>query len=181
MPEPQTNRETSAKASFRLRTTTAADGAAIWRLVQEAGTLDLNSSYAYILLADRFGATCVIAEDAAGHPRGFVTGFVDPTRRETYFLWQVGVHPEARGAGLAGRMIDAILARPICASVMYLETTVSPSNEASAALFRSFARRRGTQLSVSDGYAESLFPSSSSSHESEPLYRVGPFSSFRNN
>lgn len=182
MLETVSNRKDPEADTLRLRSPTAADGAALWELVREAGTLDLNSSYAYLLLADRFRETCVIAEDAAGHPRGFLTGFIDPSARETFFLWQIGVHPAARGQRLASQMIDEVLARPRCRPVMYLETTVSPSNEASAALFRSFARRRGVPLEISTGYAQHLFPSAEpgAAHEAEPLYRIGPFSHFGN-
>jgi L-2,4-diaminobutyric acid acetyltransferase len=40
-------------------------------------------------------------------------------------------------------------------------------------MFRSFARRRGAEVSVSPYMGEELFPEGG--HEAEELYRIGPF------
>jgi hypothetical protein len=65
------------------------------------------------------------------------------------------------------------MAAPACRRVRYLETTVTPSNEASVATFRSFARHAGAPIIAPDGrgYDSSLFPDGK---ESEVLYRIGP-------
>lgn len=151
----------------------------MWRLVRATGTLDLNSAYLYVLLADRFSGTCAIAEQD-GELVGLLTGFVPPEDPETYFVWQIGVAERARGGGLAGRLIDEVLAR--LPSVRFLEATVAPSNRASLALFTKTARRNGTSLIIQGGYGADLLSAPSGrdrapspfTHEPEPLLRVGP-------
>lgn len=153
-----------------IRPATLADGAAIWRLVRASGRLDLNSSYAYLLLCDRFAETCLVAEASAGLV-GFVAGLVPPRSPEVIFVWQIGVHRAARGQGIGGRLLDALLDQATCRDVRFLETTVTASNETSQRLFASFAQRHGASLAVDDGYSETLFPDDK---EGEMLHRIGP-------
>ncbi len=148
------------------------DGAKIWRLVQSCPPLDLNSCYAYMLLAEHFAETCVVAR-AGAELVGFISAYRPPERGETLFVWQVAVGADARGQGLAGRMLSELLAREGCAGVRYLETTVSPSNQPSAALFQSLARRLGAPLRTETLFAAELF--AGSGHEAEILHRIGPF------
>lgn len=163
-----------AAAPITVRAPRATDGAAMWALVREVGTLDPNSAYLYILLADRFADTCAVAE-RDGRLVGMLTGFRPPGDLETYFVWQIGVSPQARGEGLAGRMLDEVVARH--PEVRFVEATVSPSNEASLALFHAFARRRRAALQTSHGYGAEVFPTlpGQLGHEPEPLLRIGPF------
>lgn len=167
MPDPD-------KALAQLRAPTQEDGEGVYRLVRDAGTLDLNSAYMYILLCDRFAETCVVAEQH-GRVVGTVLGFLPPRDPRTIFVWQVGVSPDARGQGLAGRLLQALVERPACEAVTHMETTITPSNTASDALFRSFARRQGADVEVFEGYRGALFPEEG--HEPERLYRIGPLES----
>lgn len=146
----------------------------MWRLVRDVGTLDCNSVYLYILLADRFAETCAVAE-ADDQLVALLTGFCPPREPATYFVWQVGVDATARGRGLALRLIDHVLAA--LPEVRFLEATVSPSNTASQALFTGFARRRHAPLEIHPGYGAELFPHvfTPAPHEPEPLLRIGPF------
>jgi len=152
------------------------DGAAMWALVHEVGTLDPNGAYLYLLFADRFADTCAIAE-RDGRLVAMLTGFVPPRDPSTYFVWQIGVSPSARGEKLASRLLDHALAR--CPAVSFVEATVSPSNSASRRLFRSFARRHDAPLATHAGYGAELFPHAPGRppHEAEPLLRIGPFAS----
>ena len=60
--------------------------------------------------------------------------------------------------------------------VNYLEATVTPNNEASRKLFKGFARRMETSCKISPTYlAESDFPAVEPAHESEDLFRIGPY------
>uniref|UniRef100_A0A0G4I658 N-acetyltransferase domain-containing protein n=1 Tax=Chromera velia CCMP2878 TaxID=1169474 RepID=A0A0G4I658_9ALVE len=59
--------EKAVVAGVRFRKPTVDDGAAITELVRSAGTLEPNTTYAYLLLAFFFSDTCVVAE-ADGHP-----------------------------------------------------------------------------------------------------------------
>jgi L-2,4-diaminobutyric acid acetyltransferase len=103
---------------------------------------------------------------------GFISGYLIPERPDTLFVWQVVVAENFRGQGLAGRMLLALMEQPACKNVRFIETTITPSNEASAALFRKFARRIGAEVLVSEGFDEHLH--FGGQHESEQLWRIGP-------
>nr|WP_156004181.1 diaminobutyrate acetyltransferase [Streptomonospora sp. PA3] len=153
---------------------TIADGPDLWRLARDTG-LDINSPYAYTLWARDFADTSVIARDEAGQPRGFVTGFIRPTRPDTYFLWQVGVDPGFRGRRLARRMLDHIGERIAARGLVHLEATVTPDNAASRALFESFARSRECEAVWTPLFGREHFPADGSEeHEPEDLVRIGP-------
>lgn len=151
------------------------DGAAVWRLVRASRVLDVNSSYAYLLFLDHFGHTSVVAE-RDGEIVGFVTGFRPPLRPEVIFVWQVAVAESMRGRGLARRLLDSLVRLDGCRGVQYLETTVTPTNEPSQALFASFARSVEAEHRVSPYFGVELFPAGSEGgHEAEELHRIGPF------
>jgi L-2,4-diaminobutyric acid acetyltransferase len=152
-----------------IRRPTVTDGASMWRLAKDSGSLDLNSSYAYLLLADHFAATCRIAV-AGDDVVGFVSGYRLPDRPDRYFLWQVAVDPAARGQRLAGRLIDAVVDG--LDGVTSLATTVTPDNLASRAVFRRWAAQRGATLEEVDGFAADHFPDG---HEAEPLLVITGF------
>lgn len=162
----------SMSDEIRWRHPEVHDGLSIWRLIQKAGTLDLNSTYAYLMVCRDFSKTCIVAE-RQGRMVGFVTGYRPPLRQDTVFVWQIGVAPEARGRGLASEALDRLLQSRACATVRYLDTNVTPSNEASRALFRGLARRLNAPIEEHEGFQRSLFPDPS--HEPERLLRIGPF------
>jgi L-2,4-diaminobutyric acid acetyltransferase len=155
-----------------IRSATARDGAAVWRLVKGSQVLDVNSSYAYLLFLDHFGDTSVVAEEE-GEIVGFVTGFRPPREPDAVFVWQVAVAESMRGRGLARRLLDALVRLPGCRGVRTMLTTVTPSNAPSQALFRSFARGVDAEVAVTEHFGEDHFPEGG--HEAEELYRIGPF------
>jgi L-2,4-diaminobutyric acid acetyltransferase len=131
---------------LRLRSPEKADGPAVHALIARCPPLDRNSLYMSLVQCDHFADTCVLAE-RGGEVLGWVSGHCPPGRDDTVFVWQVAVDARARGAGLGGRMLSALLDRPACAGVARLETTITRDNEGSWALFRGFARRMGAPLS----------------------------------
>jgi L-2,4-diaminobutyric acid acetyltransferase len=135
----------------------------MWRLAADVG-LDVNSQYAYVVWGLHHRGTTIVAE-RRDELVGFVLGYVIPGTRDL-FLWQVGVAREARATGLAGLMIDTLCCRVRPDAI---EATVTPRNVASAALFRSFARRHGAPLSTARCLDASAF---ATEHEPEDLYRV---------
>lgn len=145
------------------------------RLVDETAVLDINSTYTYLLMATDFADTTIVA-DRDGELCGLITGYHPPARPEVLFVWQVAVAASARGTGLAGVMLDALVERvrrdrrghPVT-----VEATVSPDNTASRAFFGAFARRHGVPLVEQPLFtATQLDPEGN--HEDEPLLRIGP-------
>jgi L-2,4-diaminobutyric acid acetyltransferase len=155
----------------KLRTANVGDGAALWRLVERSGGLELNSCYAYLLLSTHFQDTCVVAESGGGIV-GFVTAYVPPTKPDVIFVWQIGVDASARRSGLGKHLLAHLVALPGASRARFLEATVAPSNQASRRLFFSFAEKLGVPCAEGDGFSHEDF--GGESHETERLIRVGP-------
>jgi L-2,4-diaminobutyric acid acetyltransferase len=125
----------------RLRKPNAADGAEIWALVKSCKPLDENSMYCNLVQAEHFRDTCVVAE-MDGEIVGWISGHMIPAKNEL-FVWQVAVSPAARGLGLGKKMLLDLIERDVCESATHLKTTITEDNDASWALFKSFARSIG--------------------------------------
>lgn len=149
------------------------DGAAIHSLIENCDPLDLNSIYSYLILCQHFPETSVTVEDEEGDVVGFVSGYIKPGHPDVWFVWQVAVGPKARGRGVAKRMLKEILRRPACENVRFLETTITPNNKASWALFTSFAEEIGADTEDRVLFQGSHF--GEEDHEEEHLLRIGPF------
>ncbi|MFF2326153.1 MULTISPECIES: diaminobutyrate acetyltransferase [unclassified Streptomyces] len=150
------------------------DGAAIWRIARDSGSLDLNSSYSYLLWCRDFASTSVVARDEAGEPVAFVTGYLRPDRPGTLVVWQVAVDHGRRGTGLAGKLLDALTSRVAASQgLSSVEATVTPDNTASDRLFTSYAQRHDIALEREVLFAGEVFPEDT--HLPEVLYRIGPF------
>jgi diaminobutyrate acetyltransferase len=155
-----------------LRGARDADAAALWQLVNDCPELDSNSFYCYWLLCNRFAATCFVAE-RGGQIVGFVTSFISPGDSDVLFVWQLCVAPHARGCGVAGSLLDRLVAaQPQLPR--FVEATVSPSNDASRKSFRALARRLAASYNETACLAVADFPGSAAAHEAENLVRVGP-------
>lgn len=139
----------------------------MWRIARDSGTLDLNTSYAYLIMARDFAASSRVAI-AAGEPVGFVLGYLRPTAPERLFVWQIAVDESQRGRRIAARLLDALVAdHP---EVTTLETTITADNAASQRLFASFAERHGASHSVSPLLTEAHFPDPG--HGAELLHEI---------
>ncbi len=149
-----------------------ADGAAMWRIARDSETLDLNSSYAYLLWCRDFAGASVIAR-SGGEPVGFVAGYRRPQAVDTLMVWQVAVDASQRGTGLGGAMLEHLVDRLLPAGVRYVATTITADNAASIKLFESLARRSGTGITRSPLFEVGHFPDG---HDAEDLYHIGPFS-----
>lgn len=148
------------------------DGARIHRMVLEAGTLDVNSAYLYFLLSDHFRDTCVIAESDSV-PCGFLTACRLPRAPDTLFIWQVAVHPDWRGKGIASGLLDALSQRAWFEDIRRIELTISPDNTASQALFKRFAVRLARPITVLPYLSAKMLNSGQQSdHQPEDLYTI---------
>jgi L-2,4-diaminobutyric acid acetyltransferase len=159
-------------ADVTIESPQVSDGASLWRTAGASGSLDLNSSYAYLLWCRDFARTSVVARDIVGEVVGFVTGYLRPTAPDTLMVWQVAVAASHRGRGLAAAMLDGLVDRLRPDGVRYLETTVTADNTASNRLFRSFAERRSAGIDRAELFVPADFPDS---HDAEFRYRIGPF------
>ena len=148
------------------------DGAAIQQLIQDAPPLDVNSTYAYLLLCLHFRDTCVVAE-RNGQLAGFISAYVPPRQSDVLFVWQVAVHPSARGQRLGAAMLTELLARDAAVPVRVVETTVSPDNAASRRMFARLADDLRAPLTEQALFPPELF--GGADHDDERLLRIGPF------
>lgn len=156
-----------AKMSFNAPT--IEEGHLLHKLAKEAGGLDVNTEYAYLLLGAHFSETCAIAK-SDGNPAGFASAYIVPGKPDTLFVWQIAVGKNYRGQGLAKSMIKQILSRDACKNINNVEATVSPSNDASMSVFRSLAKDLDGSFNTAEYIKTSHF--SSGDHEDEPLIQI---------
>lgn len=157
----------------RIAVPKLSDGAEMWRVAKESSTLDLNSSYAYMLYARDFPRTCRVAR-VDGEVAGFVLANFRPEHPDCLFVWQIAVDARHRGMRLAARMLDGLVTglRAGGDTVATVETTITDDNTASQRLFQGFARRWGdAPITKTPLFEEAHFPDN---HDAEPLYRIGP-------
>ncbi|GAB2957506.1 diaminobutyrate acetyltransferase [Amycolatopsis acidiphila] len=162
-------------AKHLIDSPTKADGAALWRIARDSQKLDLNTPYAYLLWCRDFADTSVVAK-VDGQAVGFVIAYRRPVAPDAALVWQVAVDASQRGQGLAGALLDELFTRLVGQGVRYLETTVTPDNEASIRTFASFAKRWNATMERTELFASSDFPADGEWHEQEDLYRIGPLS-----
>ncbi|MCP5150759.1 MAG: diaminobutyrate acetyltransferase [Ectothiorhodospiraceae bacterium] len=162
-----------ARSTISIAPPRGTDAADVHALVADCPPLDRNSLYANLLQCTHFATTCALArrrDDVVG----WVSGYLPPDKTSTYFLWQVAVRDDARGQRLPLRLVRDILARPVCREVRYLETTITPDNSASWALFESIAAWLSAPLRRKVHFErEAHFRGR---HEPEVLVTIGPFS-----
>ncbi len=147
------------------------DAARVHGLVAASPPLDRNSMYCNLLQCTHFADTCILAEQGE-RLLGWISAYRPPAEPSTLFVWQVAVHADARGTGLAGKLLMALLGRAAERPVRFVKTTVTPDNDASRALFRSVARRANAPLREQPGFEkETHFRGR---HDSERLIVIGP-------
>lgn len=127
--------------------------------------------YCNLLQCTDFSDTCIVAE-RNDDLVGWISGYRPPGEKDTLFIWQVAVHEDARGLGLAGKMLTALINREDCAEVDYIKTTVTRDNDASRALFRSVAERSNAAMQETTGFERDAH--FDGEHDSERLITIGP-------
>ncbi|MEQ8355159.1 MAG: diaminobutyrate acetyltransferase [Kiloniellaceae bacterium] len=172
---------TQTGETLLVRKPRKADGARVWNLIKSIEKLDDNSMYCNLLQCSHFAGTCALAElvgaemdgELDGEPVGWISGYIPPESEDTLFVWQVAVHPDARGRGVAKRLVHALLKRRECRKVKRIHSTITRDNKASWALFRAIADDLGVPL-VDDAHfeRETHFDGA---HATEHLVEIGPF------
>lgn len=132
-----------------FRSPTLLDATSVFDLVDACKPLDLNSHYLYLLQCSHFSDTCVVAE-VNGEIAGWVSGYLLPESNSTFFVWQVAVGVNARGLGLGARMIQWLVQK--FPETEQIHTSITPDNQASWGLFKSLARKWGSDLSSRDWF-----------------------------
>jgi len=176
---------TNTQIQVVLRPPIATDGASVFKLVKQCPPLDVNSMYCNLLQCSHFAGTSVsafiqqevqseTAKDQQDELVGFISAYLIPERQNTLFIWQAAVAEKARGQGLASRMAQHILARPLCHQINWLETTITKSNRASWALFEGLAHKLGGELNSSIMFDKQTHLNNE--HDTEFLVRIGPLS-----
>lgn len=144
---------------------------ALHNLVRDCPPLDSNSSYCNLLQCSHFQNT-TIAAVSANELLGSVTGYRIPERQDTLFIWQVAVHPKARGQGLGRMMLRNLLLRLSVQGVRFIETSITSDNNASWRLFTGFAAEQNANMVRSVLFEQTLH--FNGAHETEHLLRIGP-------
>lgn len=160
-----------APRDFVFEAPVSQDGHAVAKLIAACAPLDPNSLYCNLLQCTHFAATSIKAE-RNGALDGWISGYRLPGEPSTLFIWQVAVHERARGRGLGVAMLEALVSRPGLADATRLETTITPSNDASRRMFAKFARNRGATLESRPWFDR--YEHFGGSHESEELISIGP-------
>jgi L-2,4-diaminobutyric acid acetyltransferase len=163
--------EVYSDLNIQIKSPSSAYGFQIAELIKNSPPLDLNSTYHYFIQSHYFSETCAIAVNKADKVVGYVSGFHDPRNSNTLFIWQVAISKEARGNGLALKLIHFILQEH--PHVQFIETTITKDNTASISLFNKISNELNTNI------IEEPFLDKSkhflNQHDSENLFRIGPF------
>lgn len=165
-------KEVGTYGEFRFRHPTVEDGDAIWKLVKHSPPLDLNSRYSYLILCKHFRETCVIGENDNGIV-SFLSTYKPPEKSDVLFIWQVAVARHQQGKGVASAMVKYLLSEEYLKDVTYLETSVTPPNRKSLALFKSIAGYLNTTIEKQEFLKGEDF--GANEHPPEILLRIGPF------
>ena len=169
--------EVYSDPNIQIKNPSSDYGFQIAELVKNSPPLDLNSTYHYFIQSHYFAKTCAIAVNEADKVIGYVSGFNDPRNSKTLFIWQVAISNEARGSGLASKLIHFILHKHT--QVQFIETTITKDNTASISLFNKISKELNTNI------IEEPFLDKSkhflNQHDSENLFRIGPFKILKEN
>lgn len=147
------------------------DAKDVWELVNADPVIDDNSAYAYIMSADFFGDTFLIARDEHGRLAGYVLAVPRPDN-SAVFVWQITVAEHARRKRLGHRLLEGLMRVANEKGIDTLQATVAPPNEASARMFKKFAETSGAGCEITPGYTPELFPGEGAT--GEELYTIRP-------
>lgn len=157
--------------NFHIRNVKLDDVKEVYKLLMaNRPYVGLNSRYTYFLLARDFSDTCVVAEHN-GKIIAFSSGYVPPSRPDTFFNWETVVHRNYRGHNLQKRML---LHQIEITNAEYFEGTVNPSNIISKRNFCELAELLNAKCEERTLFDEEDFENDG--HEAEVLYRIGPIS-----
>jgi L-2,4-diaminobutyric acid acetyltransferase len=106
-----------------------------------------------------------------------VSGFQDPRKKDTLFIWQVAISKDARGNGLASKLIHFILQEH--PHMQFIETTITKDNTSSISLFNKISQELNTNI-IEEPFLDKT-KHFLNQHDSENLFRIGPFKILKEN
>ncbi len=134
---------------MQIRNCTTADVATIRNFVSKTPPLDLHSAFTYWIMFEYFRDLCFVAEvKPVEQLMGFITGLVSTSRRNTCYLWQLGVVPTFRMTSCASILIEHLVHAAKTRRCDALQFSIEPSNKLSLNTARRFAQRRNLPLSI---------------------------------
>jgi L-2,4-diaminobutyric acid acetyltransferase len=102
-----------------------------------------HTPFTYWVMVFNYADYIFIAHEGE-KPVGFIMAMPSADPAIGLFIWQIGIVPDHRGAGLGGRLIRALLEKH--ASTKRFTITVDPDNIPSFKAFKSAASALGTTL-----------------------------------
>lgn len=136
------------------------------QLIKSVGSLDLNSSYLYLLLAHYFSKDCLVAK-IDQKIIGFVTAI--KTDNNTLFIWQIGINKNFQGQGIAKKLLQELIKKQPN-NIKRIEFSISPSNQASLGLFTKYAATIDSKILPVEKFETDLF--FENGHEEEVFYQI---------
>nr|AAY52237.1 L-diaminobutyric acid transaminase [Halomonas sp. BYS-1] len=115
-----------ASTPLFIRKPNADDGWGIYELIKACPPLDVNSAYAYLLLATQFRDTCAVATNEEGEIVGFVS-LLKTMRRTRTFYGRLPLVKKHVVLAWHAVYVEAIMSRPELDNVHHLETTITPT------------------------------------------------------
>ena len=144
-------------------------GYALSKLIERCPPLDLNSTYHYLIQSHYFSKSCSVAFES-NKVIAFVSGFINPSKNNALFIWQVAIDEDYRGKGLGIELIEFILKQN--KNIDSIETTVTENNFASKRMFQKFCGKY--QIKLSEKTLFNKEQDFSNEHDSEILLKIGP-------
>lgn len=169
--------EVYSKQNIQIKNPDSDYGYQISELIKNSPPLDLNSTYLYFIQSHYFNKTCAIAVNEIDRVIGFVSGFQDPRKKDTLFIWQVAISIDARGNGLASKLIHFILQEH--PHMQFIETTITKDNTSSISLFNKISQELNTNI-IEEPFLDKT-KHFLNQHDSENLFRIGPFKILKEN
>lgn len=169
--------EVYSKQNIQIKNPDSDYGYQISELIKNSPPLDLNSTYLYFIQSHYFNKTCAIAVNEIDRVIGFVSGFQDPRKKDTLFIWQVAISKDARGNGLASKLIHFILQE--LPHMQFIETTITKDNTSSISLFNKISQELNTNI-IEEPFLDKT-KHFLNQHDSENLFRIGPFKILKEN
>jgi|GEM_PF-101937 len=106
----------------------------VYDIVSQSPPLEKYFQHFYRIILRYFSSTCIVAEYQKKLV-GWQMGFVSQNDYKTYFLWQIGVHPDMQGRGLGGLLLEETEKRAYESGCSRVEVTIDPENLPSEKLF----------------------------------------------